>query len=284
MKKLLIKSYAKLNICLNVIGKTENGYHELDMIMVPVALHDSLLLTELYTAEDNYVTVDDFSLGTIDYNLATFAIDKLASKYKFKNKFRILIHKVIPIQAGLGGGSSNAAATMVGVNKFLKLNISDEELMDIGKGLGADVPFFIKNQPARCRGIGEILEPIEIKNNYFVLIVKPSFGCSTKQIFEISDSMILDVCDVDKVVEALKEGDDDKLVKYMSNSLEKPAISINPEILNIKNMLLEKGLKIVQMTGSGSSVFALSDNKKLLKSIAKELEDKYFVEITKILK
>ena len=115
MKSLHVRSYAKINLCLNITGKREDGFHELDMIMLPISLHDSLIVSKLNKSIDNFVTVDDFSIGSFTYNLATFAIDKLQSVYRFNEKFRILIHKVIPIQAGLGGGSSNAACTMKAV-------------------------------------------------------------------------------------------------------------------------------------------------------------------------
>ena len=210
--------------------------------------------------------------------------DSLSDKYGFKNRYRVLIHKVIPIKAGLGGGSSNAAAIMKALNKTLKLNISDEELMNIGLTLGADVPFFVKCVPARCRGIGEQIEPITIKNNYYVLIVKPNEGLATKKVFDKADELKLSVGNIDDVVDALASGDDEKLAKSMHNSLESAAISMLPEIKEIKNYLIDRGLKLVQMTGSGSAVFALSQDKKILKKIERELEDKYIVELTKILK
>ena len=284
MKTLLLKSYAKINIALNVVGKQEDGYHKLDMVMLPLALHDSILLTKVNNAPDNYVTTDDFALGDIQYNLVTFAIDTMQKKYGFDSKFRVFIHKILPIQAGLGGGSSNAAATLVGVNKYLKLGASDEELIEIGKTLGADVPFFIKGVPARCQGIGEIMTPIDIKNNYYVLIVKPNAGCSTKKVYELADTMDLVTYDINNVVIALKEGDDELLAKSIGNALQPAAIKEVPEIQTIIDSLKEKGLKIVLMSGSGSSVIALSTNKKLIKSIAKDYEDKYRVEVTKILK
>lgn len=284
MKTLLLKSYAKINIALNVVGKQEDGYHKLDMVMIPLALHDSILLTKVNNAPDNYVTTDDFALGDIQYNLATFAIDTMQKKYGFDSKFRVFIHKILPIQAGLGGGSSNAAATLVGVNKYLKLGASDEELIEIGKTLGADVPFFVKGVPARCQGIGEIMTPIDIKNNYYVLIVKPNAGCSTKKVYELADTMDLVTYDINNVVIALKEGDDELLAKSIGNALQPAAIKEVPEIQTIIDSLKEKGLKIVLMSGSGSSVIALSTNKKLIKSIAKDYEDKYRVEVTKILK
>ena len=284
MKSLHIRSYAKINLCLNITGKRADGYHELDMIMVPISLHDSLVVDTLEKSPDNFVTVDDFSIGTFSYNLATFSIDKLRSIYHFNEKFRILIHKVIPIQAGLGGGSSNAACSLKAVNDLLKLGATDEELMEIGKTLGCDIPFFVKCKPARCKGLGEILEPIEIKNNYYVLIVKPEAGCSTKEVYAMADSMDLTICNVDNVIKALKEGDDDLLAARIGNSLQAPAIKLVPQIQTIIDELRDCGLKIVQMTGSGSAVFALSTDKKLLKNILKKFDNKYQVELARVLK
>lgn len=286
MKNLVMRSYAKINICLNVTGKREDGYHTLDMVMLPIQLHDTLIISELYKANDNFVTIDDFSNGCIQYNLATLAIERLAEAKGFNNKFRISIHKVLPMQAGLGGGSSNAATALLGVNKFLKLGCTDEELIKIGTGLGADVPFFIKNKPMRCQGIGEEMTPVNVKNDYWCLIVKPFQGCGTKAVYEISDGMNLKTGDISAVINALETGDDDKLADCIFNSLQEPAIVKVPEIATIINSLKEKGLKIVQMSGSGSAVFALSTNKGLIKSVAKELEkeEKYFVEITKVIK
>ena len=284
MKSLHIRSYAKINLCLNITGKRKDGYHELDMVMVPISLHDSLVVDLLKKSPDNFVTVDDFSIGSFNYNLATFSIDKLRNVYHFDEKFRILIHKVIPIQAGLGGGSSNAACSLKAVNDLLQLGASDEELMEIGKTLGCDIPFFVKCKPARCKGLGEILEPIEIKNNYYVLIVKPEAGCSTREVYLAADSMDLPVCNVDNVIKALQEGDDDLLAASMGNALQAPAITLVPQIQTIIDELHDCGLKIVQQTGSGSAVFALSTDKKLLKKVLKQFENKYQVELARVLK
>ena len=284
MKSLHIRSFAKINISLNITKKREDGFHELDSVMLPLALHDSLVISKLNSANDNFVTVDDFSIGTFSYNLATFAIEKLQSIYHFNDKFRILIHKVIPIQAGLGGGSSNAAYTLKAVNTMLKLGASDEQLIEIGKSLGCDIPFFIKCQPSRVQGVGEVLTPISIKNNYYVLLVKPEAGCSTKEVYGLSDTMDLKVANIDNVVKALEEGDDDLLADNISNALQEPAIKLVPSIQTIISQLKEEGLKMVQVTGSGSAVFALSTDKSLLKRVFKKLEDKYEVELTKVLK
>ena len=279
-----VKSYAKINISLNVVKKREDGYHELDSLMVPIDLHDSLIFSILKSSDDNFVTVDDYSEGLGHYNLASSAIDALSEKYGFNEKFRLYIHKVIPMQAGLGGGSSNAAFTLKTVNNILKLGATDEELMKIAAPLGADIPFFIPCVPSRCKGIGEKLEPLNIKNNYYVLLVKPTTGCSTKEVFALADSKPYNHVDIDNVVKALESGDDDLLAASIGNSLEEAAMKVVPEIASIKQALLDKGLKIVLMSGSGSTVFALSTDYSALKKIAKEFEDKYFVEICKVLK
>ena len=284
MRSLHIKSFAKINISLNITKKREDGFHEIDSVMLPISMHDSLVVSKLKNATDNYVTVDDFSIGSFSYNLATFSIEKLQSAYHFNDKFRVLIHKVIPIQAGLGGGSSNAACTMKAVNSMLKLGATDEELIELSKSLGCDIPFFIKCKPARVQGVGEILNPISIKNNYYVLIVKPEAGCSTREVYALSDTMDLKSCNLDNVVKALEDGDDELLAANIYNALQDPAIKTVPQIQSIIDELKENGLKIVQVTGSGSAVFALSTDKALLKQVLKKLENKYEIDIAKVLK
>lgn len=284
MKTLSIKSYAKINLSLSILSTREDGYHELDSVMLPVELHDSMIISKLKKAIDNYVTVDDYSLTSFQHNLATYAIEKMADAYHFEDKFRIFIHKNIPLRAGLGGGSSNAAFTMKAVDKILNLKLSYDDFNQLGSTLGADVPFFFDCTPCRVTGIGEKITPIKIKNNYHVLLVKPSEGCSTKEIYSSYSEKNHKNIDIDKIVEALANGDDDLLADSIGNDLEDVAMKFVPEIKIIKDYLRSKGLKIVLMSGSGSTVFALSQDLKLLKSIANELEDKYFVEITKVLK
>ena len=284
MKTFVVRSPAKINICLNVVGKRDDGYHLLDMVILPLALHDSMLFTEIKTDSDNFVTIDDYSLGRIQYNLVTSAIESLKKIKQFHNSFRVSIHKNIPMQSGLGGGSSNAAYTMTALNKYLKLNLTNEEMILEGKKLGADIPFFIMGKPARCRGIGEQLDFVNVKNDYHVLLVKPEAGCSTKGVYEVSDTMDLPTGNVEKVIEALETGDDDLLAASIFNALEGPAISLVPEIASIKQEMFDAGLKIVQMTGSGSAVFALSTDKALIKKVAKQFEDRYLTEITKVIR
>ena len=263
-----VKSYAKINISLRIVSKREDGYHELDSVMVPIELHDSIIISTLKNSGDNFVTVDDFSNGLVHYNLATEGINALAKRYGFSTKFRVYIHKVIPMQAGLGGGSSNAAFTMKAVNQMLKLNASDEELIDMAKTFGADIPFFVKCAPARCHGIGDIMEPIEIKNNYSVLIVKPASGCSTKEVFAIADKKDYNYVDIDNVVKALKEGDDDLLAPSIGNSLEEAASTLVPEIKQIKETLKAAGFKPLPAKSGASSFSVISLPFTVAKTVA----------------
>lgn len=286
MKRLVEKSYAKINIALNVVGKREDGFHDLDMVMLPLKLHDSLLFTELHKKKDNFVIVDDFTFYIGQNNIAHKAIDSLEERYDLKGKkFKIIIHKNIPMQAGMGGGSSNAVATLRGIDRFLKLGISEKDMYEMAKPLGSDVPFFVYSKPARCQGKGDIITPITIKNNYYVVIVKPEDGCSSKQAYaEFDKDPQYNTCDVEKVIIALEEGDDDLLAESINNGLQSASIRMVPEIQTIIDSLKNDGLKIVMMTGSGSAVFGMSTNYKLIKNIARKYEDKYLVEVTEVLK
>lgn len=284
MKKMIVKSYAKINLCLDVVGQREDGYHLLDMIMLPLELHDTLIL-ETTLKSTNFVTLDDFAVGNSQYNTVSNAIDRIDEIKPLNTKFRINLHKVIPMKAGLGGGSSNAAFIIKAISEYKRLDLTNEEMYQIATKIGADVPFFITNKPARCRGIGEQIEPINVKNNYHVLIVKPEGGCGTKEVYELCDKeKNWPHGGVDIVKKALEEGDDELLASSIFNVLEQSSIKLVPEIQTIKDELKEMGFKIVLMSGSGSAVFALSTDKKFIKKAAKKLENKYNVIVTKVLK
>lgn len=282
MKKYYLKSYAKINLALNIVAKREDDYHELDMVMLPLELHDNCII-EKNTARDNFVTIDEYSSEAVKHNTVSAVIEKL-KEYGLKDIIKVFIHKVIPMRSGLGGGSSNAAFVLKAINEFCNLNLTKEQLIEIGLSVGADVPFFIDCKPCRAQGLGEILTPITVKNNYCVLIVKPNQGLSTKKVFSLADEINIKCANIEKVIEGLETGNDELICENMGNALETPAISLLPEIDEIKRVLHGFGAKIVQMTGSGSAVFAMSTDLKLLKKIERNLEDKYVVELTKILK
>lgn len=286
MKKIVIRSNAKINVCLDITGKKENGYHLLDMVMLPLELHDSLLIEETPKAVDNYITLDDFTVGESKFNTVTTAIELLNEIHPLNTKFKIDLHKVIPMKSGLGGGSSNAAFILKTIAEYKKIDLSKEEINNIAVKIGADVPFFVENKPARCKGIGEEITPINVKNNYYVLLVKPEKGCATEDVYRLCDKKNnWPHGNVDTVIKALEEGDDELLANSVFNVLEESSFELVPQIKTIKDEMREQGLKIVLMTGSGSAVFALTTDKKLLKTATKYFEKKYdTVIVTKVLK
>jgi len=258
-----------------------NGYHELDMIMIPLELHDSILINELASSVDNYITVDDFSLIGEKNNIVAKAIDCFDKKYKLPKKVEVDIHKKIPIRAGLGGGSSNAGNMLVALNEMYKIGAKIEDLEEIGKKIGADVPFFLRETPCRCQGIGDIMTPIKVKNTYYCILVCPKEGCSTEEVYKDLDNFNCNNGNIDNVIKALEDGDDDLLASSIHNDLEPVSINLVPEIEIIKSKLKALGFKIVMMTGSGSCVFGLTTDKQLIKLAEKELENKYRIEVTK---
>lgn len=269
---MIVKAFAKINLAINVVGKKDDGYHDLDMIMLPVDLHDSIRIEVLPSNFETYITCDDFSLEVNEYNLCSITVEKMKKKYDIDKSFRIHIHKNIPIGAGLGGGSSNAAAVINAIKTLLKLNIPYEEEIELAKSIGADVPFFLNSKPARVKGIGEDLTPIKIKNKYYVLLIKPEHGLSTKEVYQKYDELGSDNhADVDNLVKALENGEDDKLKDFMGNDLENASITMLPTIGEIKKQLLDDGFENVLMSGSGSSVFAISTNRAMIEKEYKKL-------------
>lgn len=279
---MLLQSNSKINVSLRVLNRKEDSYHNLEMVVLPLALHDIIEMSLDPHSEDTFITCDDIGLSNMHHNLCTKAVDAMRKEFGFKENFHIAIHKEIPFAAGLGGGSSNAAAVMRGVVSLLDIRTNEETLNRIGLSIGADVPFFLRGKPAVAEGIGEKLTPISVKTPYWCLVVKPKQGLSTKAVFEICDSFERMPINTEGVVAALANGDDDLLAKSIGNDLFEPAASLLPEVKEIVNRLKEAGLPISSMTGSGSSCFALSHDLKKLKDVARRFADEgLFAVITK---
>lgn len=284
---MFTKANAKINLGFNVLSKKDDGYHLIDSIYLPLTLHDSIEIQIIPGANDTYVTCDSFVSIPSTYNLAHIAISKARDIFHFKEQFRINIHKSIPMGAGLGGGSSDAAACLSAIFKMLNIHPSKEELRSLALSVGADVVYFLLlDEPARVDGVGERLRPIEIKKDYYCLLVKPDESLSTKEVYEKSDEYEdLPVANLDAIERGLKEGDDELIATNLSNALYIPAKDMLPKLVTIENQLKEFGFKIVCMSGSGSSFFALSDNKKIVKKAEAHFDKLgYTVERCKIYK
>ncbi|MCF0110853.1 MAG: 4-(cytidine 5'-diphospho)-2-C-methyl-D-erythritol kinase [Erysipelotrichaceae bacterium] len=278
---MIEKAYAKLNLSLNVVRKRSDGYHELEMVMVPLELHDTL---EAELAETTTLTGNE-KMPMDESNTILKAIRVLRDRYHFTENFRVTVQKRIPMQAGLAGGSSDGAAMLRLLNRLLHLDICEEELCAIGKEIGADVPFCVAAKPAVVKGIGEQLEFFEIPGQWHVLLVKPEEGVSTKRAFE---SLVFDENlphpDPYRVKEALLTQKDGLLKEHMLNTLESSAVAMVPVIATIKKECEELGLQHVLMSGSGSTVFALSRKEETVKKAYDRLKEKYaFVCVTKVL-
>lgn len=236
---MLIRACAKVNIGLDIVGIREDGYHLLDMVMQTVDLYDEL---EITASDDGQVvlTCDDPKVPADGRNLAVKAVRALIPEGD-RRGVNIHLKKNIPSQAGLGGGSSDAAAVLAAVNEIYGLGLSDIELERIGATLGADVPFFIKGGCQRCRGIGEILSPAEDRHGDWFIIVKPDAGASTQEVYAAYDS--------------LKEKPD------MPNVLEAVTAQMVPEITEIREMLTSRGAEYASMSGSGTAVYGIFRDK-----------------------
>lgn len=257
-----VKAYAKINLALNVYDRKEDGYHNIDMITIPLDLHDIIELELLPKGYESYITSDDDSLPTDESNLSNKAFRKMKEKFHIDKNVLIHIYKRIPMCAGLGGGSADAAAVINATLKAIKLKPSQDDLISLASSIGADVSFCLYNKPARCRGIGEKLDFITLKKRYHVLLIKPNEGVSTALAYQTFDELETkpQLSNIERLIEGLKIGDESIIAEEMKNSLQECAIKIVPEIKNIIDTLKKDGFPLTMMSGSGSTVFCMSLN------------------------
>lgn len=273
-----VKAYAKINLALNVITKREDGYHEIDMVTIPIELHDIIEFELLPLGYETYITSDDESLPTDESNLSTKAFMRLREEFGLKKNFMINIYKRIPMCAGLGGGSADAAAVINASLKMAKIKVGDDRLINIAKTIGGDVAFGLFNKPARCKGIGEKLEFFTLKKKYYVLLIKPLEGVSTAKVYSDYDTYAEKgtSSNIERLIDALQNDDEEIIAQEMKNALQGPAIRLVPEIKYLIDKLQEDGFKMSMMTGSGSTVFALSKDYHALVKESKKFDSSRF--------
>lgn len=270
-----IKAYAKINLALNVVCRQDDGYHMLDMLMTPISLYDTLVVTK---AQEDCFICEDTSLAFDEQNIIYKALMLLRERYSIDQKFKIELIKRIPKQAGLAGGSADGAAILKAVNQLCELGLSETELVTLGLQVGADVPFCLVNKISRVQGIGEHIKPLTATLDDYVLLVKPASGVSTKAAFEAIDFAHCVHPDIDKIERLMELGEN--VHSLLENTLEQPAMKLNQDILEVKRELEKWGFPCVLMSGSGSCVFALSHDLALLKQAQAKLATTYdFVEI-----
>ena len=274
MNQIELKALAKINLGLDVLGRRENGYHDVRMVMQSIYLYDEVKIAKKKEPGITLTTNLKF-LPTGDGNIAYKAAQLLMDEFDLKEGVQITLNKHIPVAAGLAGGSSNAAAVLFGMNRLFGLHLTQQQLMERGVKLGADVPYCIMRGTVLAEGIGEILTPLPTCPKCHVLIAKPPISVSTKLVYEKLDSHeIENHPDIDGILEGLKEQDLKKVASSMGNVLEKVTIEEYPVIEKIKDVMKEQGALNAMMSGSGPTVFGLYDSKEKARKAAAKIREK----------
>lgn len=258
---MIIKAFAKINLAIDVKKRDENGYHDIDMVTLPITLHDILEMEQLISRHGIFITSDDPSLICDEGNLAFKALKAMEDNFSFSKGYRIQIYKRIPMNAGLGGGSADAAGIIRAICKLYNMDAHDPKIIKVARSIGSDVPFCLLNKPARVLGTGENIVPLDSKLDYHVIIIKPHKGLSTKDVYEKYDTISEEERehpDISALIEAIKIGDEQKMFENMKNGLYKPASLLCPVISGILNDFKKMGFPLYSMTGSGNACFALS--------------------------
>lgn len=273
MDRLELKALGKINLGLDVLGRRENGYHDVRMVMQTVYLYDRIIIKKKKTPGIELET-NLYYLPVNENNLAYQAAKMLMDEFHIEEGVSIQLEKHIPVAAGMAGGSSNAAAVLFGINRMFSLGLTQKELMERGVKLGADVPYCIMRGTVLAEGIGEILTPLSPMPKCYVLIAKPTVSVSTKMVYEKLDSHeIEDHPDIDGILEGLEKQDLRKIAHSMGNVLERVTVDAYPVIDKIKETMIKEGALNAMMSGSGPTVFGLFEEKAAAKKAAAKIRE-----------
>lgn len=274
MDKLELKALAKINLGLDVLGRRDNGYHDVKMVMQTIYLYDDVILKK--TKESGIQLATNLSYLPVDENnIAYKAAKLLREEFELQEGISIYLKKRIPVSAGMAGGSTNAAAVLFGMNRMFDLGLSMQELMERGVKLGADVPYCVMRGTVLAEGIGERLTPLSPMPKCTILIAKPGISVSTKTVYEKFDALSrIEHPDIDGLVRGLEEGDLQKISSCMGNVLEMVTIEDYPIIEQIKNIMKREGALHAIMSGSGPTVFGIFEDRKSAKRAYRALREK----------
>ena len=273
MHSIVIKAMAKVNLGLDVLRRRENGYHDVKMVMQTVNLYDTLTITKREDAQI-VITTNAGELPLSEDNLIYKAARLLFEEKGKEYGASIHLDKQIPIAAGMAGGSTDAAATLLGLNELYEFGFDKEKLAHIGVKIGADVPYCIYGGTYLSEGIGEVLTKLPDAPDCFVVIAKPGIGVSTKYVYEnLHVETIKNHPDIDGMVDAIKAGNLDGVTAKMENILENVTIRRYPEIARMKACLEENGAKKALMSGSGPTVFGIFKEEEKAKTALDKLNE-----------
>ena len=277
MKTVTIKAPAKVNLTLDVTGKRPNGYHDLKMIMQTISVFDEIKLSLTEEEKiDLHMNKELPDKIPAEKNLVYKAAALMKEKFDIKGGFDIELQKSIPAAAGLAGGSSDCAATLIAINEVCELGLTTQELCDIGVKLGADVPFCIRKGTMLSEGIGEILTPLTPFKDVWVVLVKPDISVSTAYVYTHLDLPNLKYHpDTEKAIECIGNGDISGLSNVLSNVLETVTVPEYPVLTEIKEFLVQNGAEGSLMSGSGPTVFGIFKNKEDARRAYDKANEKY---------
>ncbi|MEA5093599.1 MAG: 4-(cytidine 5'-diphospho)-2-C-methyl-D-erythritol kinase [Sedimentibacter saalensis] len=260
---LKLKSYAKINLFLDIEGRRQDGYHLIKTVMQSIDLYDEITIDSI--AEDKIeIECSNPLIPTDQRNTCWKSADIIKTLYNIKYGVKIRIKKQIPSEAGLAGGSSNCAAVIEGLNKLWSLNMSQDEMLNIGLKVGADVPFCILGGTYLAEGIGEKLSRLNDFKWENILIIKPDFSMSTAFVYKNLLPQDYNSFKDNKIIEFINSGEFYNAAISTSNTLEKVVEKFHPEIKDIINLLLENKAVAARMTGSGSAVLGFFESKQSL--------------------
>lgn len=272
--RAMARSYAKINLTLDVLGKRSDGYHEVEMIMQTVSLFDLIILDKC--KDSISVSTNLKYLPNNDKNIAYQAVKAFTEYTGIRGGAKIIIHKNIPVAAGLAGGSGNAAAVLCALDMLYGTNLGARELCEIGARLGADVPYCILGGTRLASGIGDTLKEFPPMPDAYILLVKPKINVSTKDIYsEIDDAVISEHPDTAAVTAALKNADIYAIAKNLRNVMESVTQKKYPQIAGIKNKMLLNGALGAVMSGSGPTVFGIFNDYRKAKASADSFAYQY---------
>lgn len=261
-REVILQARAKINPTLDVVEKLENGYHSLEMTMQTVNIYDTLRIVPTNTGIIEVKTNISW-LPTDNRNLVYKTAEYLKQNYNIKEGIQINLYKSIPVSAGLAGGSTDCAATLIAIRNMFKLPISNDELQVIGKDLGSDVPFCLQRGTALAKGIGEQITQLKPFPYCYILIIKPSISVSTKAVFSKLDlNTIKNRPDTEKFLYYLNKNNLVGVCENLCNVLEEVTLNDYPIISKIKYLLNKYGSIGSLMSGSGSSVYGIFQTKK----------------------
>ena len=272
MREIKLKARAKINLGLDVVRKREDGYHEVRMIMQMINLYDRITLRRS-TEPGIRVTTNLPYLPVNEDNLVYRAAKLLMEEFQVTEGAEIELQKYIPVAAGMAGGSSDAAAVMVGVNRIFHLGLTKKQLMERGVKIGADVPFCIMRGTALAEGIGEVLTPLPAMPHCSLVIAKPKIHVSTKFVYgNLKANELKEHPDIDGQVQALREGSLEQLVAKMGNVLETVTVPAYPVIDEIKRTMLKNDAMGAMMSGSGPTVFGIFEREERAQEVCRLLK------------